>query len=134
MALAIYSVEVPEDTSVVVFVNGMTARTWAGWWYIWRNPFRFIRAVRSAPGCLTAKNCFVSPRELLLISYWESHEALDAFFKAKNHREMMKRLYRDERDFDLYNETYLPRLPGRYVNAPNGLAHIFEKVGYRELG
>jgi heme-degrading monooxygenase HmoA len=93
--------------------------------------WRHLNQLRSSPleaaGCLDIKAGIVGPNEFVLVSYWQSSEALHAYFKSEVHRRLMKHFYSHPDDLELYNETYHPSHAGKY-NAAHGRAKVYPTV------
>jgi len=122
--IKISGVQLPDDPQAIVFVNGIKARNMRGFMYMWRNLNQFRNSPAEAEGCTDIKAGIVGPNEFVVVSYWESAEALRQYFKAEAHRHMMKHFYHHPDDLELYNETYHPSSAGKY-NAVHGLATVY---------
>jgi len=120
LPLATYGSQ-PLKTPVTVFVNGIIARNVSGLFWLWRHLFTFRRILRKTTGCRSVKAGIVSYNELVLVSYWDSKAALEAFFKSAPHREWMHYIAHHPDSLSLYNETHNATQSGRYLGEPNGL-------------
>lgn len=106
----------------VLYLNGAIPQNPRAWWYFVRQGPKMLRAVRAAEGCLQAKSAMAGPREFLMYSYWESHEALRAFYRSTLHVSLMRTTFQNPDWYVLYNETYDLPVSTRYWNAANGYA------------
>ena len=123
----ILGVDLPDEPQAIVFVNGVKARNLRGWMYMWRNLNVLRKSPAEADGCMDVKAGIVGPNEFVVVSYWQSNDALRGYFKSEVHRKMMKHFYHYPDDLDLYNETYHPTSAGKY-NAEHGMAKVYPLV------
>ncbi|MGI0492780.1 monooxygenase family protein [Alkalinema pantanalense CENA528] len=121
----LYQAALPERPEAVVFVNGMIARDRAGFLWFWRNLNSIYRSTSQAAGCLQVKAGICSPKEVIMVSYWESEEQLMGFFRGAAHREMVQFTQRHPHSLCLYNETYQPEKSGKYSHEPQGMAIVY---------
>ncbi len=122
--IKVSGVDLPDDPQAVVFVNGIKARNFSGFMYMWRNLNLFRSSPAKAEGCMDVKSGIVGSTELVIVSYWQSNDALRTYFKQDDHRKMMKHYYHNPDDLELYNETYHPSYAGKY-NALHGMAKVY---------
>ena len=128
-----YQIDLPQNSDVVVFYNGIKALNTRGFVWLWRELFAGdLRELTKATGCLEAKYSICSPWEATIVSYWQNEASLMQFFHSPLHRKMMKStmeiINRDSQAIALYNETYRPIHSGKYFNEPNGLAKIYPAI------
>ena len=128
-----YQIDLPQDTEVVVFYNGIKALSVKGWLWLWREILTAkSNTVIKAPGCVETKLCICSPTEVVIVSYWEAQKNLMEFFHSPLHRQMMKSMTQiikaDPKAIAVFNETYSPVGSGRYFNEPQGLAKIYPAI------
>ena len=121
----IYHIQLPEQPSAVVFVNGVIARDRSGFLWLWRNLNSIRQSTVQAAGCLQVKAGICSPSEIVMASYWESDRHLMDFFRGAAHRQMMQFTTRHPNSLCLYNETYRPAKSGKYSHEPQGMAMIY---------
>jgi heme-degrading monooxygenase HmoA len=121
----LYQIQIPEQPSAVVFVIGMIARDRAGFFWLWRNLSGVSRSTAKAPGCIQVKAGICSPKEVVMVSYWESHQHLMDFFRGAAHRQMMQFNTCHPNSLCLYNETYHPSKSGKYSHEPQGMALVY---------
>jgi heme-degrading monooxygenase HmoA len=124
----LYQIQLPEHPRAVVFVNGTIARDRAGLFWLWRNIASVRHSTATAPGCLQVKAGICSPKEIVMVSYWESDRHLMDFFRGAAHRQMMQFTTRHPNSLCLYNETYHPAKSGKYSHEPQGMAVIYATV------
>ncbi len=131
MNYPIYQINLPENTQAVAFVNGMEARDFAGFLWIWKN-INWIKMVTiQAEGCLQVKAGICSPKELIMVSYWHSENSLKQFFKGKAHQQMMQFVVKNPLSLCLYNEIYQPPKVGKYMHEPQGMARLVSLRGIK---
>lgn len=128
MTTKAYSLNLPENPEAVVFVNGIVARNLPGFLWLWSNLFSMRSLTSKAEGCFQVKAGIIGPNEVLLVSYWHSQEALNKFFQDEWHRKMMKYLYQNIENLTLWNETYTPAQPGKYIHEPHAMALAYPKT------
>lgn len=116
---------IPDQPAAVIFVQGMKARTFAGWRWMWRHLNDQRTSVQAAPGCVQVKGGILGPTELMMVSWWQDAASLTAFFKSPAHREMMRWLVQNPTALALWNETYQPGEAGMYLHEPHGLALLY---------
>lgn len=121
----IYGIGIPENPDAVAFVNGIIVRDRAGFFWLWRNLGTISSSTAKAPGCLQVKAGVCSPKEVVMVSYWESERHLMDFFRGAVHRQMMKFATRHPNSLCLYNETYSPSKTGKYSHEPQGMALVY---------
>jgi heme-degrading monooxygenase HmoA len=122
---AVYQIQLPESASAIVFVNGMIARDRSGFLWLWRNLNSVRQSTAKAPGCIQVKAGICSPKEIIMVSYWESDRYLMDFFRGAAHRQMMQFTTRHPNSLCLYNETYHPSKSGKYSHEPQGMAAVY---------
>ncbi len=118
----IYTIPMPHQPREIVFVNGVLARNPAGFLWIWKNLISLRQSTGQAPGCIQVKAGICSPKEIVMVSYWESENHLIDFFRGAAHRQMMEFTKRHPNSLCLYNETYHPAKSGKYSHEPQGMA------------
>lgn len=128
-----YQIDIPQDTEVVVFYNGIKALNVRGWLWLWQGILTANSAkVKNVPGCVEAKLGICSPKEVVIVSYWQNEKSLIEFFHSPLHRQMMKSMMKivaaDPKAIAVFNETYRPLRSGRYLNEPQGLAKIYPAI------
>ena len=70
MKHASYQIDLPHDSDVVVFYNGMKALNMRGFFWLWQQLFAGdLLGLTKAPGCLGAKFSICSPFEATIVSY-----------------------------------------------------------------
>lgn len=121
-----YQIQLPEHPSAVVFVNGMIARDSSGFFWLWRNLNNISQSTTKAPGCIQVKAGICGPKEVVMVSYWESEHHLMDFFRGAAHRQMMQFTIRYPNSLCLYNETYHPLKGGKYSHEPQGMAMVYQ--------
>ena len=121
----LYQAALPESPEAVVFVNGMIARDRVGFLWLWRNLHSIGRSTVQAPGCLQVKAGICGPREVIMVSYWQSDRQLMEFFREAAHRQMVQFTQRHPESLCLYNETYQPGKSGKYSHEPQGMAFVY---------
>lgn len=124
MNVKILKTQLPENPQAVIFVNGIKARSLKGWLYMWRNLHQFRSSPKQISGLVDIKAGIIGPAELVIVSYWETADALKDYFKSEPHRKMMRHFYHHLDDLELYNETYTPSQAGKY-NAQHGMAKLY---------
>lgn len=122
------------DASVVVFLIGMRVNRW-------RHVLRWVPVAAAMPrmlrelaredlGLLDART-YVSGRDVLVLQYWSSFEALEAYARAGDREHLtawraFNRRVRTTTSVGIYHETYVVPSFGReavYVHMPlHGLA------------
>ncbi len=112
-----------EGSPYLHLVIGMSARNPLGFLYLWSSIGAFVWANKRAPGCIQVLPGISSPISVILLSYWESEEALASFVRSKPHRKWMKFFYRFPSSLNLYNETYRSPISAKYHNQPKGYAY-----------
>ena len=130
---ASYQIDLPQDTDVVVFFNGIKALNLRGFFWLWQQILTAkLNSVKSARGCVETKLSICSSREAVIVSYWQNQASLIEFFHSPLHRQMMKNMMKiiatDEKAIAVFNETYRPLRSGRYFNEPQGLAKIYPAI------
>lgn len=125
-----YQIELPQNSQVVVFYNGIKALNLKGFFWLWKQVLTGNQiAVQQAKGCKEAKLGICSPQEVVIVSYWEDEASLREFFHSPLHREMMKSMRNmiaaDATAIAVFNETHRPLRSGKYINEPQGLAKIY---------
>jgi heme-degrading monooxygenase HmoA len=125
-----YQIELPENSQVVVFYNGIKALNFQGFLWLWKQILTGNQAaVLQAKGCQEAKIGICNPREVVIVSYWSDEASLKEFFHSPLHREMMKSMKNiitaDAKAIAVFNETHRPLRSGKYMNEPQGLAKIY---------
>ena len=128
-----YQIALPQDTEVVVFLNGIKALNPKGFFWLWQQVFTAkLNTVIKASGCVETKLSICSPTEVVIISYWQDEASLTEFFHSPLHRQMMKDMMQivaaDPKAIAVFNETYRPIKSGRYYNEPQGLAKIYPAI------
>jgi heme-degrading monooxygenase HmoA len=128
-----YQIDIPQNTDVVVFCNGIKALNSKGFFWLWQQIFTAqLNNVKTAPGCVETKLAICSPTEVIMVSYWQNQQSLTEFFQSSRHRQMMKDTMKmiavDSKAIALFNETYRPLKSGKYFNQPQGLAKIFPAI------
>jgi heme-degrading monooxygenase HmoA len=122
---SLYTIQLPEQPNAIVFVNGMIARDRPGFFWLWRNLNSISQSTGKAPGCIQVKAGICSPKEVIMVSYWESERHLMDFFRGAAHRQMMQFSSRHPDSLCLYNETYRPAKSGKYSHEPQGMAIVY---------
>ncbi|WP_019509021.1 monooxygenase family protein [Pleurocapsa sp. PCC 7319] len=130
---ASYQIDLPQDTNVVVFLNGIKALNLKGFFWLWQQILTAkMTSVKSVRGCVETKLSICSPKEVVIISYWQDQVSLIEFFHSPLHRRMMKNMMEiiatDQKAIAVFNETYRPLRSGRYFNEPQGLAKIYPAI------
>ena len=128
-----YQIDLPQDSDVVIFYNGIKAINSRGFLWLWQQIFRGdLIDVKKAPGCVETKLSICSPKEAIIVSYWQNEASLMQFFHSPTHRQMMKSMMEiiteDSKSIAVFNETYRPLRSGRYFNEPQGLAKIYPRL------
>lgn len=127
MHYPLYQIELPQQPESVVFVNGFLTRDFAGFVWLWKNLLWINHVTTQAEGCVQVKAGICSPREVMMISYWQSENSLKQFFKGKSHQQMMQFVAKNPSSLCLYNEIYKPSQAGKYVHEPQGMAMIYPR-------
>jgi heme-degrading monooxygenase HmoA len=127
-----YQIDLPKNSNVVVFYNGIKAMNSKGFFWLWQQLLlgnQNQTVIFQADGCLEVKLCICSYREAIIVSYWQNEASLMKFFHSPLHRKMMKNMTdiiaTDPQAISVFNETYRPVRSGRYFNEPQGLAKIY---------
>ena len=127
-----YQIDLPENSEVVVFYNGIKALNPRGFFWLWQQILFGKMTVIKAKGCVEAKLSICSHKEAVIVSYWQDEASLMKFFHSPLHRKMMKNmisiLESDSNAIAVFNETYRPLRSGRYFNEPQGLAKIYPAI------
>ncbi|MEM7133708.1 MAG: DUF4188 domain-containing protein [Chloroflexota bacterium] len=123
----VFRIDLPKEPQAIMFVNGLIARNLRGQLYMFRSIPTFSSSLKNAEGCIDFKSGICGPREVVMVSYWESEDALKQYFRGEDHRAMMKHYYHHADDIELYNETYRPSIAGKY-NAQHGMAKIYPSM------
>jgi heme-degrading monooxygenase HmoA len=121
----LYGIQIPENPSAIIFVNGMIARDRTGFFWIWQNLINIRQSTAKAPGCVQVKAGICGPTEIIMVSYWESDQQLMDFFRGAAHHQMMQFTRRHADSLCLYNETYRPSKNGKYTHEPQGMALVY---------
>lgn len=122
---ALYRIQLPEQPSAVIFVNGIIARDRPGLFWLWRNLNSIRQSTVQAPGCIQVKAGICAASEVIMVSYWESDRHLMDFFRGEAHRQMMQFNIHHPDSLCLYNETYRPSKSGKYSHEPQGMAIVY---------
>ena len=130
---ASYQIDLPQDTDVVVFFNGIKALNLRGFFWLWQQILTAkLTGVQSARGCIDTKLSICSAREAVIVSYWQDQVSLTEFFNSSLHRQLIKNMIEiiatDQKAIAVFNETYRPLRSGRYFNEPQGLAKIYPAI------
>jgi heme-degrading monooxygenase HmoA len=128
MANNVYRLNLPEHPLATIFVNGIIARDFRGWFWMWKSSVWMRDVTANSPGCKQVKTALCSVREFLMVSYWDSPESLHNFFKGESHRQMMQFVAQNPESLCLYNETYQPDRTGKYIHEPHGMAKIYDRA------
>jgi heme-degrading monooxygenase HmoA len=128
-----YQIDLPKNSNVVVFYNGIKALNLKGFIWLWQQILLANQTViMQANGCIEAKLGICSYREAVIVSYWQDEASLMKFFHSPLHRKMMKNMMEiiatDPQAIAVFNETYRPLRSGRYFNEPQGLAKIYPAI------
>ncbi|MEL6928523.1 MAG: DUF4188 domain-containing protein [Cyanobacteria bacterium J06600_6] len=128
-----YQIELPQDSEVVVFYNGIKALNTRGIFWLWRQIIAGkMLGIKKVKGCVDVKLCICSHQEAIIVSYWQTQSSLTEFYRSPLHRQMMQDtknlLRRDSEAISLFNEVHRPTVSGRYFNEPQGLAKIYPAV------
>ena len=128
-----YQIDLPENSDVVVFYNGIKAMNIKGFFWLWQQISQGkLLEVREALGCVEAKLGICSYREAVIVTYWQDEASLMKFFHSPLHRQMMKSMNSfiaaTPEAIAVFNETYRPLRSGRYFNEPQGLAKIYPAI------
>ena len=127
-----FSIDLTTPTAIT-YLNGMIARTPQSWLWMWANALRLELLARRTDGCLQTRRGIVSPRQIMLVSYWRDDAALRSFYANPAHVKLMRMVFRHPNWFTLYNETYRIPESTRYWNGPNGYA-LSQPWGGQSLG
>lgn len=125
-----YQIDLPQDSTVVVFYNGIKALNPKGFFWLWQQICTAnLTSVDRAPGCFEVKLAICSNKEAVIVSYWQDEASLMQFFHSPLHRQMMKSMMKmmaaDPKAIAVFNETYRPLRSGKYYNEPQGLAKVY---------
>lgn len=126
-----FRLAIPEKPEAVIFVQGIIARNFTGWRWLWGNMNTQRTSVEAAPGCVQVKGGIVGPNELMMVSWWKDNASINTFFKSPAHREMMRWVVQNPAALVLWNETYQPAESGMYLHEPHGLAKLYAHVASR---
>lgn len=127
MPYPLYEIELPEKPESVAFVNGFLTRDFAGFLWLWKNLLWINQVTNQAEGCVQVKAGICSPKEVMMVSYWQSENSLKQFFRGKSHQQMMQFVAKNPDSLCLYNEIYQPAHVGKYVHEPQGMAKIYQR-------
>ncbi len=119
----------PDSVEELCLVRlGILVRRLTAWPYVLRLGRAIQRAsdeaTRDGSGLLQSDRMIVGPGHFVVLQYWSSFEALEAWSHRPPHSEWWKgavERMRTKSDFGIYHETYLiPRngLESIYLNAP----------------
>ena len=133
MGYSSYQINLPESPEAVAFVNGFLARNLSGLLWMWKNVFWIRNATTDAEGCVQVKAGICGPKEVVMVSYWQSEDSIKNFFRGKPHRQMMHYIAQHSESLCLYNETYRPDRSGKYIHEPQGLAIIYPRAAEAKL-
>lgn len=123
-----YLTALPEQPEALIMIALMRARSFSGFRYIWTEGMSQPAAVRAAPGCIQVKPCIISPRELLMLTYWKDQDSLMAFFRSQAHVGWMRYLAAHPNDLNMAAEIYSPQRPGLYLHEPQGMALVYPRA------
>ena len=118
----------PDQPEAVVMIAIMRARSFGGFRYMWTEGMSQPAAVQAAPGCVQVKPCLISPRELIMITYWKDMDGLTAFFRSKAHVGWMRYLAAHPNDLNMAAEIYSPQRPGLCLHEPQGMALLYPRA------
>ncbi len=125
-----YQIDLPKDSKVLVFHNGIKALNLRGW--LWLLRLLFSTDSTKPTGCLETKIGIYSLREAFIVTYWQDEKSLNAFFHGPKHRKMAKNMMSiieaDPKAISVFNEIYRPIRSGRYFSEPQGLAKIYAAI------
>ena len=126
-----YQIDLPQDSEVVVFLNGIKALNLKGFFWLWQQIL--ATNVKDVPGCIETKLSICgSLQEAVIVSYWRDEASLMQFFRSPLHRQMMQNMSSfiaaNPEAIATFNETYRPLRSGRYFNEPQGLAKIYPAI------
>ncbi len=127
MPYPLYQIELPKQPEAVAFVNGFLTRDLAGFLWLWKNLLWINQVTTQAEGCVQVKAGICSPKEVMMVSYWQSEDSLKQFFRGKSHQQMMQFVAKNPHSLCLYNEIYQPSHIGKYVHEPQGMAKIYQR-------
>jgi Domain of unknown function (DUF4188) len=127
MHYPIYQIELPEQPQSVAFVNGFLTRDFAGFLWLWKNLLWINQVTTQAEGCVQVKAGICSPKEVMMVSYWQSENSLKQFFRGESHQQMMQFVAKHPGSLCLYNEIYQPSHVGKYMHEPQGMAKIYQR-------
>lgn len=122
-AKRVYEVDVTR-TEAIVFVNWIKARNLRGFMQMYRfipGIYGMMRRAREH-GLIDLHMAIAGPNELIVVSYWESAEALRDSYRDPFHVTMMRYTFRHPDDLILGNETYAQPTSTRYLNEAGGYA------------
>ena len=126
-----YQIDLPQDSEVVVFFNGIKALNIKGFFWLWQQIL--TTSVKEVPGCIETKLSVCGGlQEAIIVSYWQNEASLMQFFHNPLHRQMMKNMNSFIADepgaIAVFNEIYRPVRSGKYFNEPQGLAKIYPAI------
>ena len=125
-----YKIDLPQDSEVVVFFNGIKALNIKGFFWLWQQIF--TTSVKDSNCIETKLSICSSLQEAIIVSYWQDEASLMQFFHSPSHRQMMKNMTSfikaNPGAIAVYNETYRPLRSGQYLNKPQGLAKIYPAI------
>lgn len=125
MSLSVYRPRLGAST-VCVMVVGLAARNLRGFLFLWTRIMAFVRGARLAEGCRGVCPGIGSWRSLILVSYWQDRESLQAFARAPTHVAWMRFIARYPDSLDLFNETYTQPVSLNTVNTRGGFTAAAE--------
>ena len=64
-----YQIDLPKNSEVVVFLNGIKALNIKGFFWLWQQVFQI--SVIKAPGCIDTKMTICNHQEVMIVSYWQ---------------------------------------------------------------
>ncbi len=108
-------------------IIGISSRNLLGFFYMWIHLFSFIRETMNAEGCLEVIPGITSPFQFILISYWDSDQALEKFVRHPEHVKWMRFIYKNPSTLNLFNETYANPERANFINSPKGFAVAVEE-------
>jgi len=115
------------STPVCTMVVGLAARNLRGFVFLWSRIASFVLGTRGAPGCRGVYPGISSLRRLILVSYWQDRESLQAFARSPTHVSWMRFIARHPDTLDLFNETYGPPVSLNTINQREGFTAALEK-------
>ncbi len=110
------------DNQGVLYVNSLRPRNLRGLWWFIRTMKTIGDVIARAEGCIEYKITLASSMEVIVISYWENHDALNNAYKDPAHIAMMRHTFQHIDDFALANETFSAPITTRYLNRRTGFA------------